>query len=305
MRFDNLRIKHLRLIELAFSLGSLHRAATALHISQPSASAMVRDIETALGCTLFERSPRGVTPTPQGIKVLERCRLVLREARTFESLAGTTETPTLRIGAIPRVMQSLIPATLARLAREPSNDRYAIVEGNAANLVQDLCAARLDCVVGRVTPGSEFDADELSTHVLYAEPTVTVVSTKHRLATKRRVSLVDLQQERWVLPSDGSFSRETAIRAFVAAGLPPIVPWVESSVFHSNLLIVSRSDLVTVAPAAIAQSFAQARLIKVLPLQPPLPTSPIHLIARRALADYPPLQRFAHAVAAASKRLRR
>ncbi|HET8608910.1 MAG TPA: LysR family transcriptional regulator [Burkholderiales bacterium] len=305
MRFDNLRIKHLRLIELAFSLGSLHRAATTLRISQPSASAMVRDIETALGCTLFERSPRGVTPTPQGIKVLERCRLVLREARTFESLAGATDTPTLRIGAIPRVMQSLIPATLARLAREPSSDRYAIVEGNAANLVQDLCAARLDCVVGRVTPGPEFDADELSTHVLYAEPSVTVVSTKHRLAAKRRVSLADLQQERWVLPSEGSFSRETAIRAFVSAGLPPIVPWVESSVFHSNLLIVSRTDLVTVAPAAIAQSFAQARLIKVLPLQPPLPTSPIHLIARRALADYPALQRFAHAVAAESKRLRR
>jgi DNA-binding transcriptional LysR family regulator len=304
MRFDNLRIKHLRLIELAFSLGSLHRAAIALHISQPSASAMVRDIEAALDCTLFERSPRGVTPTQQGIKVLERCRLVLREAHAFESLAGATDTPTLRIGAIPRVMQSLIPATLARLACEPSNDHFAIVEGNAANLVQDLCAARLDCVVGRITPGSEFNADELSTRVLYAEPTVTVVSPKHRLATKRRVSLTDLQGERWVLPSEGSFSRETAIRAFVAAGLPRIVPWVESSVFHSNLLIVSRSDLVTVAPAAIAQSFAQARLIKVLPLQPPLPTSPIHLITRRTLADYPALQRFTRAVAAESRQLR-
>ncbi len=51
-----LRIRHFKLIESLVSVGSLHKAARALHLSQPAASAMLKEVEEALGATLFERT---------------------------------------------------------------------------------------------------------------------------------------------------------------------------------------------------------------------------------------------------------
>ena len=53
-----LRIRHLKLLEEAVALGSLHKAAAALHVSQPAASAMLQEIEGAFS-TISVRDAKG------------------------------------------------------------------------------------------------------------------------------------------------------------------------------------------------------------------------------------------------------
>ena len=56
------------------------RAAERLHVSQPSLSAQIHDLERELGAPLFERTPRGMRMTPAGEKFLAHARRTLREA---------------------------------------------------------------------------------------------------------------------------------------------------------------------------------------------------------------------------------
>jgi DNA-binding transcriptional LysR family regulator len=49
---------------------NLHRAAEAVHMAQPSATKVVRDLERSFGFRLFERLPRGMHPTELGTEVL-------------------------------------------------------------------------------------------------------------------------------------------------------------------------------------------------------------------------------------------
>src|SRR5438067_968757 len=76
---NQLRIRHLRLVETLVSAGSLHKAATELHLSQPAASAMLQEVEGALGAKLFDRTHKGVTLTARGTTALARLRAVLVE----------------------------------------------------------------------------------------------------------------------------------------------------------------------------------------------------------------------------------
>src|SRR5688572_5549245 len=105
----------LRQLQYAVAVGdtlSFRRAAERCHVSQPSLSAQLAQLEDLLGVRLFERDRRGVLPTPAGKLVLERARRLLGEAddlldaatRAADPLAGT-----LRIGVIPTIAPYLLP----------------------------------------------------------------------------------------------------------------------------------------------------------------------------------------------------
>ena len=52
--------------------GSFTKAASVLLASQPNLTRTIRNLESALGCTLFVRSNRGVSLTPEGEKLFAR-----------------------------------------------------------------------------------------------------------------------------------------------------------------------------------------------------------------------------------------
>lgn len=72
----------LRCFEAAARHHSFTRAAEELCVTQGAVSQQVKQLEQWLGRPLFVRTPRALTPTPEG----ERLRLVLRES--FEAIAG-------------------------------------------------------------------------------------------------------------------------------------------------------------------------------------------------------------------------
>ena len=72
-----LKLRHLLLVDALSRQGSVVGAAAALHITQPVATRSLHDIESILGVSLFDRGPRGITPTIFGEAFTTHARAVI------------------------------------------------------------------------------------------------------------------------------------------------------------------------------------------------------------------------------------
>src|SRR3546814_16848666 len=70
-------LKQLRYLVAVADARHFGQAAAACHISQPSLSAQIQQLEETIGARLFERSKRRVVPTPLGEAVAARARQVM------------------------------------------------------------------------------------------------------------------------------------------------------------------------------------------------------------------------------------
>src|SRR5215467_6684671 len=91
------------------------RAAERLHITQPALSRQIRDLERALGVTLFDRTSRRVVLSRAGRAVLGQARRALAEsdrAVRLARLAAHGDWGELAIAALPAVALGLLPAVI-------------------------------------------------------------------------------------------------------------------------------------------------------------------------------------------------
>lgn len=85
-----MELKHLRCLTAVVDAGSFTDAAIALGVSQAAVSRTVLALERILGVRLLHRTSRAVAPTPAGVQVLARARLLLSGAEELvtEAAAG-------------------------------------------------------------------------------------------------------------------------------------------------------------------------------------------------------------------------
>lgn len=91
---------------------SFRKAAEKCHVSQPSLSAQIAQLEDVLGVRLFERDRRRVLLTTVGKELVERARRLLVETDALEEAARRAGDPlsgALRLGIIPTVSPYLLP----------------------------------------------------------------------------------------------------------------------------------------------------------------------------------------------------
>lgn len=288
---SQLSLRQLRLIEAVARLGSVHRAARSLGVSQPAASMLLRAAEGAIGHALFSRDRRGALPTGFGRMFIERLSIALSEIDAIDGSAIDGGRPLLRLGAIPRAMQALLPKVLARVLADDPALRISVQEAPAAQLLASVAGGLLDAAIGREVqqpagPDSPGFGD-LVFERLFEERTVIVERAvpggRRRAAavgTRSPVPLASLHARDWALPARGSFARELIDSAFTAAGLLPPLPRVESAVYASNIELAAEGELLTLAPATAAEAMRRAGRIRIVDVEPPLPASPVYLIYR-------------------------
>src|SRR5690606_10514511 len=73
---DRIRLRNLRFLLSLAQTRNLSRSAAALHTTQPGLSKWLKDLESDVGLTLFERHARGLTPTVHGQALIEHARRI-------------------------------------------------------------------------------------------------------------------------------------------------------------------------------------------------------------------------------------
>ncbi len=146
---------------------SFSAAARARHVSQPSLSTQIADMEAVLGTTLVERGRGRAQLTPIGADIAAQARRILaamRELRMSARDAGTTFRGDIALGTLPSVGPYLLPGTLRRLHKQYPELRINVREEPTRDLRDGLRSGRLDVIIS--TPESHADA---RAHVLFSE----------------------------------------------------------------------------------------------------------------------------------------
>jgi len=191
--------------------GGFRRAAERCHVSQPSLSAQLAQLEAVLGVRLFERDRRRVLPTPAGEALVARARQVLVEAGELAAAAALLGDPLagpLQLGVIPTVSPYLLPEATATLRTRCPRLSVRWTEDKTDALLAALRAGRLDGLLLARVAGLE----DLVRTTVAEDPFVLAVPHDHPLARGRRLArLADLDGETALLLEDGHCLRDQAL----------------------------------------------------------------------------------------------
>jgi len=203
-------LTQLRHLVAVAEVGHFGRAAEACFITQSSLSASIKELETALGRVLIERTRRRVMVTPLGDAVVARARGLLRGAEDIVDLvqaAGAPLTGPLRLGVIPTIGPFLLPRVLPAIRGVHPSLKIYLREDTSAKLIEGLKKGDLDLAL----LAFPYDVDGLESYVFADDPFWVAFTKDAGYGAKERLTYADLGADEMILLEEGHCLRDHAL----------------------------------------------------------------------------------------------
>jgi len=258
---------------------SFRKAAERCHVSQPSLSAQLAQMEEALGVRLFERDRRRVLVTPAGKELLERARRLLVEGddllwaarRAGDPLAGT-----LRIGVIPTISPYLLPSATPALRAAYPRLTTLWVEDKTGALVRDLETGSLDAALLAL----EADLGDVESEIVALDPFVLATRPDDPLGAGPTLAKpAELRNANVLLLDDGHCFRDQAL-AFCSRAKARELEFRATSLPTLAQMVAGGAG-VTLLPRIAVPTEAQRARLRVREFAEPSPHRTIALVWRK------------------------
>lgn len=201
----HITMRQLRVFEAVARHLSYTRAAEELHLTQPAVSMQVKQLERMVELPLFEVVGRRVHLTQAGRALLAHSRSMLSKLRDIETEVNRlhgVDGGRLSICVAPAVNYYATRLLAGFRARHPSVDIELAVAGRA-ELARRLANNEPDLVlIGPPPPNLRVNATAFMDN-----PLIVIAHPRHRLASKTKIPLEDLQGEAFILREAGSDTR--------------------------------------------------------------------------------------------------
>ncbi|MEO1093076.1 MAG: LysR substrate-binding domain-containing protein [Pseudomonadota bacterium] len=188
-------LQQLRYLVAVADTAHFRRAAERCHVSQPTLSGQLKELEARLQGQLVERDRRArVVLTPLGREVVGRARRALREVEDIRDLArrgGPTPVGTTRLGALPTLGAYFLSLVVPDLHRAFPELKLFVREGSHDGLLAGLDDGQLDALLFPLP----VRGDHLETTPLLGEPLLIVVPSDHPLAREQAIGPERLRGE--------------------------------------------------------------------------------------------------------------
>ncbi|OHU93314.1 transcriptional regulator CynR [Mycobacterium talmoniae] len=271
-----MELRHIRYLLAVADHGNFTRAAESLHISQPTLSQQLKQLERAVGVVLLDRSGRTVRLTDAGAAYAQHARLALRDLDAAERAVHDVQDLSrghLRVAMTPTFTAYLIGPLVHRFRAAYPGITLTVEETTQDRIEADLLADRLDLGVAFAGPHTA----GIEPTVLFTETLSLVVGAGHPLAaTPRSLPVRQLARQPLCLLSRDFATRLHIDGYFADRRVAPAIA-VEANSISALLEFVRRGSLATVLPDAITREHADLRPV---PLSPPLPTRTVELLRR-------------------------
>ena len=246
------------------------RAAEVLHVSQPSVSSAIRNLEAELGVPLFHRVRLRLTLTHEGEIFRREAADILERTEQLEQRMRElgTDRKLVHIGIPPMVGTILFPPMLISFQKLHPDVQVEIREHGSLTCWEQVAEEKMDLAIV-ITNG--MDSARLNCLPMMDTRLVFCVSARHLLAAKPFVTPADCCSVPQVLLPGGSYNRAIVRRMYDAAGLRPNV-----LLYSSQLYTIERLLQEQAAGAFLFQDLAERMPgIAGIPVEPTL--EPIHI----------------------------
>ena len=198
-------IRHLRIFICVCEENNMTRAANKLHMTQPSISQAIHELEDHYNSHLFERLGRHLFITDAGKRLLQYAYQILSLYNQAEStMLSCSQSYPLRIGASVTIGEAILVELLQYMAQiHPDQEVFSEIH-NTAELEDMLLRNDLDLALAE----GEISSKYLTTSPFMIDEMVIIVSPTHALAKKKIVTRNDLSHVKFFVREDGSGTRK-------------------------------------------------------------------------------------------------
>ena len=241
-------LRHLQYFNAVAEALNFHRAAERLHISQPTVSSQIRDLEEELGVELFVRGGRQVRLTNIGELLLHKAKAMLAELAEFRELANQANegrTGTIRVGVdmgLTDIIQSIV-AEYARLFPRVSID-YSDDFSDVLN--RNLYEGEVD--VGVLRP--PINSDYLISEQLLEQGFVVVLPETCPLAKRKTLSVKDLANLVLLFSRRNNCINNKVMEMCREAGVNPKIAYTWTLPQEAGMVLVETGKGVYVLPGS-------------------------------------------------------
>jgi LysR family hydrogen peroxide-inducible transcriptional activator len=274
-----MKLSSLRYLVSFADEGSISRAAERCHVSQPTLSVALQNLEAELGVSLIERIKGHVSLTNLGHQVVAQARKALDEARRVEQVAQLGLNPLqgeFRLGVIHTIGPYLLPDLITSLQRIAPEMRLYIEESMTALLADYLKYGTIDAAIIAMP----FDVPGIVTHALYDEPFQVVVPRNHPWVGRTSIPSSEVRGEDVLVLKAGNCFREQVLDAC------PDISHAEGSMRQGHSIeaircMVASGFGLSVLPASALSGPYCSAMVRAIPFVKPEPSRRVALAWRR------------------------
>ena len=201
----NITFRQLRLFLALAETGSVSAAAKVMHVTQPTASMQLREVTQAVGLPLYEVVSRRVHLTEAGQALARTARAIAGEWDAFEQRVSGAKGLTsghLKV-AVVSTAKYFVPRLLGSFCKLHPQIDISLEVLNRDHVINRLRSNLDDLYVMSMPPGDL----PLEDHILMPNPLVVIAPASHKLAARKRITMAQLQAERFILREKGSGTR--------------------------------------------------------------------------------------------------
>lgn len=257
---------------------SVSKAAEKCHVSQPTLSVALQQLEAELGVSLIERRKGHVLLTDVGWQVVAQARKTLDEAKRIEIVAQQAKDPLagdFRLGVIHTIGPYLLPELIAAMRGITPSTRFFIDESMTSLLADSLKYGSIDAAIIALP----FESPGIQTHPLYDEPFQVVVPRGHAWAKRKRIGRSEVRGENVLVLKAGNCFREQVLDAC------PEISHADGASLEGHSIETVRCMVATgygisVLPAGTLTGFYTSDLVVPISFDPPEPLRRVALAWR-------------------------
>eukprot|EP01133_Synstelium_polycarpum_P008335 gene8335-9787_t len=258
-----MNLKFLETFVWVAKLKSFRLTAEKLFTTQASISSRIAVLESELGVKLFLRDSRGVSLTPEGLKVLDYAEQMMATMQGLKQSLETTSSKVgrIRIGVMDTVIHTWLSALVAELTDNFPRVEIELVADTALNLSDQLQKGFLDLILQTDLLRQEtLRSLELASH-----PMGWIVAS-HSIYNRDYASLAELAQERIITYSKNSCPHQDVLSLMQANGVSAPRMNCVNSVSAITRLLRDGFGIGAFPPVLVSEELARGELT-MLPME--------------------------------------
>lgn len=273
-------VNRLRVFRAVVASGSVNAAATHLGYTPSAVSQHLSALAKETGLTLFEKSGRGISPTPAGLELASRSEELMGSLARLDGAIDdlrSGRTQTLSVSTFASAGEEWMPSIASTVLAEFPDVVFTFrlnENGVAPAPTPPDIDIRTEVVDEEPTRMAGYER-----HVVSNDPYVVLLPAGHRLADQDEVKLADLGDEPWIDDDPGETTcGRIVLRAARSAGITPrYVAYAGDH--HGGIAFVAAGIGVTIMPGLAAVNLPSSVVKR--PLVSPTPERRIVVFVHR------------------------